>query len=131
LTELRYGFFHLTTRGSYDVNRAIFSYNSYDRWSLDIGLPFEFNVPIAGMSHQIVFTPTGGVSYTPYRQPNPLVDPFTNRLDRETRVGGILDIQIYQNFGIRTQVTQTWINSTLPNFTMKNFTVAFGPTARF
>jgi tetratricopeptide (TPR) repeat protein len=131
LTELRYGFFHLTTRGSYDVNRAIFDYNSYDRWSLDVGLPFEFNVALAGMSHQIVFTPTGGISYTPYRQPNPLVDPFTNRLDRETRVGGILDVQIYQNFGIRTQITQTWINSTLPNFTMRNFTVAFGPTARF
>ncbi len=131
LTELRYGFFHLTTRGSYDVNRAIFSYNSYDRWSLDVGLPLEFYVPIAGMNHQIVFTPAGGISYTPYRQPNPLIDPFTNRLDRETRVGGILDIQVYQSFGIRTQVTQTWINSTLPNYTMKNFTVAFGPTARF
>lgn len=130
-TDLRYGLFHLTTRGSYDVNRAVFDYNSYDRWSIDIGLPFEFNVPIAGTSRQIVFTPTGGLSYTPYRQPNPLVDPFTNRLDRETRVGGILDVQVYQNFGIRTQVTQTWINSTLPNFTMKNFTVAFGPTVRF
>jgi tetratricopeptide (TPR) repeat protein len=130
-TEFRYGFFHLTTRGSYSVNRAIFNYNSYDSWSLDIGLPLEFNLAIAGMSHQIVFTPTGGLSYTPYRQPNPLIDPFTNRLDRETRVGGILDIQVYQNFGIRTQVTQTWINSTLPNYTMKNFTVAFGPTARF
>ncbi len=130
-TELRYGLFHLTTRGSYDVNRAIFNYNSYDRWSLDVGLPLEFNVALAGMSHQIVFTPTAGLSYTPYRQPNPLIDPFTNRLDRETRVGGILDIQVYQNFGIRTQVTQTWVNSTLPNFTTKNFTVAFGPTARF
>lgn len=130
-TDLRYGLFHLTTRGSYDANRAIFTYNSYDRWSIDIGLPFEFNVPIAGMSRQIVFTPTAGLSYTPYRQPNPLIDPFTNRLDRETRLGGILDVQVYQNFGIRTQVTQTWINSTLPNFTMKNFTVAFGPTARF
>jgi tetratricopeptide (TPR) repeat protein len=130
-TEVRYGFLHWTTRLSYDVNRAIFDYNSYDRWSVDIGVPFEFNVPIAGMSHQIVFTPTGGFSYTPYRLPNPLIDPFTNRLDRETRVGGILDVQVYQNFGIRTQVTQTWINSTLPNFTTKNFTVAVGPTARF
>jgi len=130
-TDVRYGLFHLTTRGSYDVNRAVFDYNSYDRWSIDVGLPFEFNVPIGDTRHQIVFTPTGGLSYTPYRQPNPLIDPFTNRLDHETRLGGILDIQIYQNFGIRTQVTQTWVKSTLPNFTMQNFTVAFGPTARF
>jgi tetratricopeptide (TPR) repeat protein len=130
-TELRYGFFHLTTRGSYSVNRAVFNYNSYDSWSLDVGLPLEFNLAIAGMSRQIVFTPAAGVSYTPFRQPNPLIDPFTNRLDRETRLGGILDIQVYQNFGIRTQVSQTWVNSTLPNFTTKNFTVAFGPTARF
>ena len=31
------------------VNRAIFAYNSYDRWSIDVGLPLEFNVPIAGI----------------------------------------------------------------------------------
>ena len=33
--------------------------HALDRWSIDVGLPFEFNVPIAGMSRQIVFTPTG------------------------------------------------------------------------
>jgi hypothetical protein len=130
-TDFRYGWFHWTTRASYDLNRSPFTYNSYDRWSIDVGLPFEFNAPIFGQSHQIVFTPTGGVSYTPYRLPNPLIDPFTNRHDSETRVGGILDFQIYQNFGIRTQVTQTWVKSTLPNYTTKNFTVAVGPTARF
>jgi tetratricopeptide (TPR) repeat protein len=47
-TEFRYGFFHLTSRGSYSVNRAIFNYNSYDSWSLDVGLPLEFNLAIAG-----------------------------------------------------------------------------------
>jgi tetratricopeptide (TPR) repeat protein len=129
--ELRYGILHWTTRLAYDQNRAVFSFNSYDRWSIDVGVPIEFNVPIAGLGHQIVFTPAAGYSYTPFRDPNPIVDPFTTRRDNEVRLGAIVDFQIYQNFGLRTQITQTWIRSNLPNYTTKNFTVAVGPTARF
>jgi hypothetical protein len=130
-TELRYGFLHFTTRLGYDRSSTAFAYTSYDRWSVDVGAPIEFVVPINGVGHQIVFTPTAGYSYAPYKGPDPLIDPLTTRVDRETRVGGIIDLQIYQNIGLRTQITQSWVHSTLPNFTMKNFAVAFGPTARF
>ena len=53
------------------------------------------------------------------------------RQDRETRVGGVIDVQLYQNWGLRTTITHSWIISNLPNYDMKNFAVAFGPTARF
>jgi hypothetical protein len=129
--ELRYGFVRWLTRLTYDHNNAVFSYNTYDRWSVDVGLPLEFYVPFAGTNHQIVFTPTAGYSDTPYKDPNVLIDPLVTRHDKEVRVGGILDVQLYGSFGLRTQVTQTWVHSTLVNFTTKNFTVAFGPTARF
>jgi tetratricopeptide (TPR) repeat protein len=130
-SELRYGFLHWTARLGYDHNNAMFNYTSYDRWSVDIGAPIEFVVPINGVGHEIVVTPTAGYSYAPYKGPDPLIDPLTKRVDRETRVGGILDVQLYQNYGLRTQITQTWVHSTLPNFTMNNFSVAIGPTARF
>ena len=118
---------------AFDRNEAkgLFDYNSYHRYSVDVGLPFEFSVPFAGTRRQVVVTPTAGFSDTRYDMPNFIVDPFVTRHDREVRVGGIFDVQLYQNFGLRTQVMQTWIDSNLPNFTMKNLSVAIGPTARF
>ncbi len=133
-TELRFGFVKLTTRVGYDRNNArkYYDFNSYDRWSVDAGLPIEFSVPgFDGIPRQVVVTPTAGYSETRYDDPNWIIDPFTTRQDRETRVGGVIDVQLYQNWGLRTTITQTWIISNLPNYDMKNFTVAFGPTARF
>jgi hypothetical protein len=132
--ELRFGFLRLTTRVGYDRNnaRALFDFNSYDRFSVDVGLPIEFSVPsFDGTPRQVVITPTYGYSETRYDEPNWIVDPFTVRFDRETRLGGVIDVQLYQNWGLRTTITQTWILSNLPNYDMKNFSVAFGPTARF
>lgn len=133
-TELKFGFLRLTTRVGYDRNNArrFFDYNSYDRWSVDVGVPIEFSVPgFDGNARQVVITPTAGYSETRYDDPNWIVDPFVTRQDRETRVGGVIDVQLYQNYGLRTTITHTWIISNLPNFDTKNFTVAFGPTARF
>ena len=133
-TELRFGIVKLTTRVGYDTNdtRRFFEFNSYHRYSIDAGLPIEFSVPgFDGTPRQVVVTPTAGYSETRYNEPNWIVDPFTTRLDKEARVGGIIDVQLYQNWGLRTTITQSWIDSNLPNFEMKNFTVAFGPTARF
>jgi hypothetical protein len=147
LTELRLGGgFKFTTRLGYDRNEArqqIFTDffgtpvlavhpNNYHRYTVDIGLPIEFSVPgFDGVARQVVITPTAGYSETRYADPDPLVDPDVRRLDKETRVGGIIDVQLYQNWGLRTTITQSWINSSLPNYEMKNFSVAFGPTARF
>ena len=130
-----FGFARLTTRVGYDRNNARpgFDFNSYNRWSVDVGLPIEFSVPgwTDGVARQVIVTPTAGYSDARYDDPNWIIDPFVARYDRETRVGGIVDVQLYQNWGLRTTITQTWINSNLPNFDMKNFSVAFGPTARF
>lgn len=135
LTELRFGFARLTTRLGYDRNNARpgYDFNSYDRWSIDAGVPIEFSVPgwIDGVPRQVIVTPTAGYSESTYDDPNWIVDPFVTRRDRETRVGGVIDVQLYQNWGLRTTILQTWINSNLPNYDMKNFSVAFGPTARF
>jgi tetratricopeptide (TPR) repeat protein len=134
-TELRFGGVKLTSRLGYDRNNARpgFDFNSYHRYSADVGVPIEFSVPslFDDARRQIVITPTAGYSETRFDEANWIIDPFVARRDRETRVGGILDVQLYQNYGIRTVVTHTWIDSNLPNFDTKNFTVAVGPTARF
>lgn len=131
LGELRLGRFGLLSRLGFETNDAAFDFNSYRRWSIDLGIPFEVNIPIDGIGHRVILTPTAGYAVTSYRMPDPLIDPVTTRLDRETRIGGIIDVQLYQAYGWRTQITQLWVHSSLPNYAMKNFSVAFGPTARF
>ena len=84
-----------------------------------------------GERHQFVITPTVGFSWANYYAPNPIIDPFRFRTDREQRYGAIFDAQVYKNLGVRTQLQYTKINSTLPNYTTDNFAVSIGPTARF
>jgi hypothetical protein len=117
-----------------DWNRAedpLFEFNSYNRLAADIGFPIQFSLPLGGAAHQFLLTPSAGVSRTTYLQPNILIDPNVARLDKEWHVGVALDAQVYGNFGLRTQVQYTRTNSSLPNFNMDNFSVSFGPTARF
>lgn len=146
MTEIRFGIVKLTTRVGYDRNEALQQIftdifgdpvlalhpNNYHRYSVDFGLPIEFSVPgFDGTQRQVVITPTAGYSETRYADPDPLVSATIRRLDKETRVGGIIDVQLYENWGLRTTINQLWVDSSLPNYTMKNFSVAFGPTARF
>ena len=134
LGEMRYGWARLTGRFAYDRNNTLpgFDYYGYNRWSVDLGLPIEFSVPgFDGQPKQVIVTPTWGYSEARYDDPNWIVDPFTIRKDKETRLGGVIDVQLYQNWGLRTTITQQWIISNIPNYDLKNFTVAFGPTARF
>ena len=134
-TELRFGIVRLTGRVGYDRNSARFDvdFNSFNRWSGDVGLPIEFSVPslIGDGRRQIIVTPTAGYSDTRYDEANFIIDPFTTRHDREVRVGGVIDVQLYERYGLRATIMHTWIDSNIPNFEMKNFSVAFGPTARF
>jgi hypothetical protein len=130
-SDLRFGALHWTARAGYDQNRAVFDYNAYKRYSIDMAFPYEFSLPVFGASHQFVIAPTIGFSLANYYAPNPIVDPFRIRTDREQRYGAIFDAQVYKNVGVRTQLQYTKIDSTLPNYTTDNFAISIGPTGRF
>lgn len=122
---------HWVARAGYDENRAIFDYNSYRRYSLDVAFPFEFALSLFGTPHQFVVAPTVGYSWANYITPNAIIDPLTIRRDREQRYGAIFDAQLINNVGLRTQIQYSKIDSSLPNFTTSNFSIGFGPTLRF
>jgi hypothetical protein len=96
-----------------------------------MAFPYEFSLPVFGAPHQFVIAPTIGFSLANYYAPNPIVDPFRIRTDREQRYGAIFDAQIYKNVGVRAQLQYTKIDSTLPNYTTDNFAISIGPTGRF
>lgn len=111
------------------TDRAQDNFNSYNRISADIGFPIGFMIP--WVDRQAVFTPGAGVSQTNYLEPDPAVDPVITRRDKEWHVSGSLDVQVYNNWGIRTQVYYTRTDSSLPNFELDNFAVSVGPSVRF
>jgi hypothetical protein len=118
-------------RLAYDRNDAQFDAFSYDRWSVDVGIPIEFATDWGGGARRWVITPNVGHSWTNYIAPDPIVDPLVVRRDREWRAGGTIDMQIYESFGLRTQLQYVRTKSDLVNYDNSNFSVAFGPTLRF
>jgi len=117
-------------RLAYDRNDAIFDAFTYDRWSIDVGIPIAFTTYWGG-TRQWVVTPNVGYSLTNYAAPDPTIDPVIIQRNREWRVGGTIDMQIYQNIGVRTQLQYVRIKSDLANYDTSNFSVAFGPSLRF
>jgi hypothetical protein len=124
------GWFKWAGRAAYDRNDTAFDAYTYDRWSVDVGVPIEFVTPWFGPRQWIV-TPTAGFSLVNYAGPDPLVDPMVTRRDKDWRVGTIVDVQVAGNIGVRTQVQYEQNNSNLANYTFNNLSVSFGPTLRF
>lgn len=130
-SDLRYRSLHWTSRFTFDTNQAVYDFNSYKRYSIDMALPYEFALSVLGTARQFVVAPTFGYSFARYDTPNPIIDPSVVRRDNEWRVGGIIDAQLIDNVGMRTQLNYFKINSNLPNYTTDNFSVSVGPTVRF
>ncbi|WP_375461634.1 tetratricopeptide repeat protein [uncultured Enterovirga sp.] len=123
--------FRWQARAAYLRNetRALFDYNGYDGVALDVGLPIEFTGPWG--ARRWLFVPSAGVAHHDYSAANPLVDPIRRRRDREYRVGGLLEMPIYDFAGISLQVQYSEIDSRLRNYDSRNLSISFGPTLRF
>jgi hypothetical protein len=119
-------------RFAYEANAAdSFSYNSYDRFAVDLLVPYTFTRSWGGATHQIVLTPQAGYGYAAYHSPDPIVSPAVARMDNEWRVGLGVDVQLWKHVGLSSLVQYQAVESSLRNFTAHDFSVTFGPTLRF
>jgi len=109
--------------------RSRFDFNSYDQVAIDAGFPIEFEGPWGARRWALV--PTVGYGHYTYDQPNLIVDPFTKRRDDEYRAGALVDVPVYEQAGVTVQFLYSKIDSNIPNYNTRNFSVAFGPTLRF
>jgi hypothetical protein len=124
----------LSWQGRISVTDANASYQPYafHDFSVDFGLPYSFAAPAFARTGSLwTLTPSVGFSYTPYAEPDPIVDPYTTRVDTQWRVGAVLDMTFYQRLGFSLQVQYLHTNSTIPNYRLQDFIVAAGPTFRF
>jgi tetratricopeptide (TPR) repeat protein len=121
------------TRAFYGNANAKANYYAYQQGGFEILLPYEFDVEVAawGYAKRWTLTPSFGFAYTQYDAPNWLIDPYRARVDKEWRVGAILDMPINKWLGIGLQVSYLRDVANIPNYSLRDFVVSGGPTFRF
>jgi hypothetical protein len=123
--------FSLDLRPLYSRAEAANAWQSFNQVGFDAGLRVEFDPPVPTLPYRWVVTPYMRVAWAGFDAPDPLVDPSTTRRDLDYRGGLLVDLPIAANFGFSGMLQYVRSNSNLPNFRSNDFSVLFGPTARF
>lgn len=118
-------------RVSFARNDAKVDSYSYRQSTFDVAFPYEMAVPLWGTPRRLTIAPTAGYTRASFDDPNPFVDPFIARKDREWRVGAAFDAQLTDILGFGMRLQYAVNDSNLPNYRTRNFSVFGGPTARF
>lgn len=122
---------HWQVRGGLLRDDARDDSQSYLQRLFELFVSYDLNINLMGATQRITLSPFVGISWTDYREPNPLVDPDVTRQDRERYVGLAVDTQLYRSFGLGIRVQYSHTDSNLPNFRTDNLSVSAGPTFRF
>jgi hypothetical protein len=121
----------LDARGLYRRGESAFAFQSFDQWAIEAALTLEFAPPFDWMSRNWSIAPFARWIDTRFDAPNPFIDPLTTRSDGQWSVGALFNAPITKTFGASAAVQYDKANSLLPNYRLENFSVMFGPTARF
>jgi hypothetical protein len=116
-------------RLSYVQSNDLFAPYSYNRYSADIWLPWNFSLPWDSRTWTV--TPTFGVSRWLYKAPDPTIDPTIAQRDLEWRVGLGLDVPIRGQISLGMLVQYRAVLSNLPVFSMRDLAITAGPTFKF
>jgi hypothetical protein len=122
---------NLDARGLYRRGDSAFTFQSFDQWAAEAALTFEFAPPWATIPRNWSVSPFVKFIETSFDAPNPFLDPFTARRDQQWSVGAMFNAPITRTFGVSAAIQYDHVNSSLPNYRLNNFSVMFGPTARF
>ena len=119
------------SRLSFTDGRSSYRPFAYRQVGIEVALPIEFEGPAGWGASKYTFAPFASYYRTTYRAADPLVDPNIRRRDSEYHVGATLDTRLWGDAGFAVTVQYQKTNSNVANYRNKNFSVSFGPTARF
>jgi len=123
--------FQVNLKGSYRRGVADQPFESYDGYAAEVAFALRFAPPSDSMTHKWTLGPFARFSSIAFDAPNAAVDPSTARKDTTWAVGIGLDAPINAHFGLNAAFTYESTNSNIPNYSFDNWSVMFGPTARF
>ena len=121
----------LDSRGLYRTGDAAFAYNAFDQWGAESALTFEFGPPAAWITRNWSVSPFVKYLETKFGAPNPLIDPAVAQHDTLWSTGVIFNAPLTSTIGLSTAIQYDHTSSTIQNYRLNNFSVMFGPTARF
>lgn len=126
-----YEWLKLDMRGLYRRGESRFAFHSFDQWVGEAALTIEFAPPFEILSRNWSVAPFGKIIHTDFDAANPFIDPLVTRADRQWIVGAMFNAPIAKGFGVSATVQYDKVESTIKNYRNNNFSVMFGPTARF
>jgi hypothetical protein len=97
----------------------------------NVALSVQFDPPSELIARKWKVSPFIGAAVLDFDRANAFVDPRVTRGDTEFRAGVVLDAPATESIGISALVQYDRINSNLPNYRQRGFTVLGGPTVRF
>jgi hypothetical protein len=127
LTEM----LRLEGRVAYSRAWAGLAQQSSDQVDVQAMLRFELDPPFEIIPRKWTVAPYGRFTHLAFDAANPLINPFIARRDAAWIGGLMVDLPVTANFGFAGNVEYARNGSNLPNFKTENFSVTFGPTAKF
>jgi hypothetical protein len=124
--------FSLTGSVSYRrAGAAANPWQDFDAVWGEVGLAWHFAPPLDTIAQKWTLAPFLRLSDTLFDAPDPSVAPGIRRHDRKWQVGAVLDMPLTAHFGLSLAATYERFDSSVTNYSYDNWSVLFGPTARF
>jgi tetratricopeptide (TPR) repeat protein len=121
----------IDARAYYRRGVAAADYQDFSEAGAEIALLYQFAPPVPSIPRAWSVAPFGRFIRTAFDAPDPSINPSIARIDNDWAAGVILGMPITANFGISSTVEYDLTDSTLPNYTLRNFSILSGPTVRF
>ncbi len=96
----------------------------------EVSFAWHFAPPVETIAQQWTLAPFVRLSDTAFDASAPSFAPITRR-DFEWQLGAALDMPLSAHFGLSLAATYERVDSTVTNYSYDNWSVLFGPTARF
>ncbi len=97
----------------------------------ELDFVWRFAPPIESIAQQWTLSPFVRLSSTMFDAPDLSIAPGITRHDRKWQVGAALDAPLTADLGLSLAATYERVDSNVTNYSYDNWSVLFGPTARF
>ncbi len=121
----------LEARGAYSRANAVVASQSSDTIDLQATLQFEFDPPTTQIPRRWSIAPYVRFMQTAFDSANFLVDPWRARRDDAWTWGAAFDAPIGGRWGFRGLLEYLKNDSNIQNYRMNDFSIVFGPVAKF
>jgi hypothetical protein len=112
------------------AGRAANAWQDYDAVWGEISFALRFAPPVETIAQKWTLAPFVRVSDTAFDAADPAIATIARR-DFRWQVGAGLDMPLTAHFGLSLAATYERVDSTVTNYGYDNWSVLFGPTARF